>query len=235
MGIFSIKTDLANKKPQDFLPRIAFEKFRELVWPYLAVIDELDDPLEVREGHVPEDNDGMLPGGDVPQDLPEVGGAGGQDDLVGLEGLALGAEGDVDKVLVGQQLLEGAGHAVLVVVPLQAVRLPLLLLLLLLLLKLLLLQLLQVRMVADEVVLHLQMLQLQLEMPVQLVVLVVAVGGRGCGRRCGHPDDVHGAGHDPLGAAQHQGRRGRNSGARLRLLLLLDLLGLGQGRGWRRR
>ena len=51
---------------------------------------------------------------------PEVCAAGAENHLVGLETLALGGQGDVDEVLLLEQVLEGGGERELVVVPLQA-------------------------------------------------------------------------------------------------------------------
>ena len=50
---------------------------------------------------------------------PEVCAAGAENHLVGLEALALGGQGDVDEVLLLEQVLEGGGERELVVVPLQ--------------------------------------------------------------------------------------------------------------------
>ena len=51
---------------------------------------------------------------------PEVCAAGAEHHLVGLEALALGGQGDVDEVLLLEQVLERRGERELVVVPLQA-------------------------------------------------------------------------------------------------------------------
>ena len=51
---------------------------------------------------------------------PEVCAAGAENHLVGLEALALGGQGDVDEVLLLEQVLEGRGEGEPVVVPLQA-------------------------------------------------------------------------------------------------------------------
>ena len=50
---------------------------------------------------------------------PEVCAAGAEHHLVGLETLALGGQGDVDEVLLLEQVLERRGERELVVVPLQ--------------------------------------------------------------------------------------------------------------------
>ena len=50
---------------------------------------------------------------------PEVCAAGAEDDLVGLEALALCGEGNVDEVFFLQEVLEGRCEGQLVVVPLQ--------------------------------------------------------------------------------------------------------------------
>ena len=50
---------------------------------------------------------------------PEVCAAGAENHLVGLEALALGGQGDVDEVLLLEQVLERRGERELVVVPLQ--------------------------------------------------------------------------------------------------------------------
>ena len=56
------------------------------------------------------------------EDIPEVGGDRGEDDLVGLEGGPVGAgQGHVHKVLAGVEVAEGGGHVHREVVPLEAV------------------------------------------------------------------------------------------------------------------
>ena len=70
------------------------------------------DPLEVEEG--------VLVGG-APQDVPEEGRAGGQDDLVGLQLLlVITGQGHVKEVLVLAQLAEGHADVALEVVPPEA-------------------------------------------------------------------------------------------------------------------
>ena len=62
----------------------------------------------------------MLPGTDPLQQDPEVGGARAQHHLVCLQVLALGRQGDVDKLLRFENVLEGCRQRQLVVVPLEA-------------------------------------------------------------------------------------------------------------------
>jgi hypothetical protein len=86
----------------------------------LTQVDKLEDGLQIEEGHIAKDKDGVLPGADPFQEHPEVGGAGAQHYLVRLQVLALRRQGHVNKVLRLQDVLEGGGEGELVVVPFQA-------------------------------------------------------------------------------------------------------------------
>lgn len=73
---------------------------------HLALVHELDEGAQLAEPDVLQDDDGM-PAGMVDEQRLEVGGAGGQDYLVGAYRVALRAgQRHVDEALVPEKLAE---------------------------------------------------------------------------------------------------------------------------------
>ena len=86
-----------------------------------ARIGELEHGRSLLLRRVLEDDDGMLARGRL-EYVPEVGGHGGKDDFVRLEGGAVGTgEGDVDEILTRVEVAERRGHVHREVVPFEAV------------------------------------------------------------------------------------------------------------------
>ena len=105
----------------DLQPLCGLEEGRELILRHVHLpgVHELQDGREVLEGHVLEDDDGVLGGVLLEQGL-EVGGAGREDHLVRLAGLAVAGQGHVREGLFVAEVLEGGDHVGLEVVPSQA-------------------------------------------------------------------------------------------------------------------
>jgi len=84
----------------------------------LSSVHELQDGGEVLEGHVLQNDDGVL-GGVLLQKSLEVGAACRQDHLVGLAALAIAGDGHVSEGLFIPEMLEGSDHVGLEIVPSQ--------------------------------------------------------------------------------------------------------------------
>lgn len=92
---------------------------RSLVHIHFAMVDELDQCVEICERYILEYDDWMFAGCALKQ-FSEVGTARGQDDAVGLETSPVAGKRHVDKVLVVAQVFESRGDTALIVVPSQA-------------------------------------------------------------------------------------------------------------------
>ena len=85
----------------------------------LAAVHVLDDGLELRPARVLQNDDRML-ARIVEKEMLEIGRTGRQDHTVGLDGVPVRGQSDVDERFVLQQLIKDARQVRLVVVPAEA-------------------------------------------------------------------------------------------------------------------
>lgn len=91
-----------------------------LIYTHLTTVHKLKQSFHLFVPDILEENNRMLIRGVVEHGL-EVGGAGGQHHLVGLQVQPVTGQGDVHKGFVVQQVLEDREKVVLMVVPPQTV------------------------------------------------------------------------------------------------------------------
>jgi len=102
-----------------FSKRKLASKLDNVSFSHLSGVHELEDGRQMLEGHVLQDDDGVLCGVLLQQGL-KVGRAGGEDHLVRLARLAVAGQRHVGEALLVAQVLEGTDHVGLEVIPAEA-------------------------------------------------------------------------------------------------------------------